>query len=134
MSFTIKGTGSALPRLVVTNDDLSRIVDTSDEWITTRTGVKERRVLSSETLTDLALEAAEKAMEDAGVKPEELDFILCATIRGDVISPSMACLLQGRLGAHCPAMDVNAACSGFMYALELRALSSAAAVSKRCWS
>ena len=69
MSFTIKGTGSALPRLVVTNDDLSRIVDTSDEWITTRTGVKERRVLSSETLTDLALEAAKKALEDAGVKP-----------------------------------------------------------------
>ena len=119
MSFTIKGTGSALPRLVVTNDDLSRIVDTSDEWITTRTGVKERRVLSEETLTDLALEAAEKAMADAGVKPEELDFILCATIRGDVISPSMGCLLQGRLGAHCPAMDVNAACSGFMYALDV---------------
>ena len=66
MSFTIKGTGSALPRLVVTNDDLSRIVDTSDEWITTRTGVKERRVLSEETLTDLALEAAEKAMADVG--------------------------------------------------------------------
>ena len=85
MSFTIKGTGSALPKLVVTNDDLSRIVDTSDEWITTRTGVKERRVLSDETLTDLALEAAEKAMADAGVKPEELDFILCATIRGDVM-------------------------------------------------
>ena len=106
MSFTIKGTGSALPRLVVTNDDLSRIVDTSDEWITTRTGVKERRVLSEETLTDLALEAAEKAMADAGVKPEELDFILCATIRGDVISPSMGCLLQGRLGAGCPAMDI----------------------------
>ena len=70
MSFTIKGTGSALPRLVVTNEDLSRIVDTSDEWISTRTGVKERRVLSEETLTDLALEAAEKAMADAGVKPE----------------------------------------------------------------
>ena len=119
MSFTIKGTGSALPRLVVTNDDLSRIVDTSDEWITTRTGVKERRVLSSETLTDLALEAAEKAMADAGVDPLELDFILCATIRGDVISPSMGCLLQGRLGANCPAMDVNAACSGFMYALDV---------------
>lgn len=119
MSFTIKGTGSAVPKLAVTNDDLSRIVNTSDEWITTRTGVKERRVLSDETLTDLALEAAVKALEDAGVKPGELDFILCATIRGDIISPSMGCLLQGRLGADCPAMDINAACSGFMYALDV---------------
>ena len=75
MSFTIKGTGSALPELVVTNDDLSRIVDTSDEWITTRTGVKERRVLSDETLTDLALEAAEKAMADAGIKPQQYAVI-----------------------------------------------------------
>lgn len=119
MSFTIKGTGSAIPKLVVTNEDLSHIVDTSDEWITSRTGVKERRVLSDETLTGLALQAAEKAMADAGTAAEELDLILCATIRGDVLSPSMACLLQGQLGATCPAMDVNAACSGFMYALDV---------------
>ena len=119
MSFTIKGTGSAIPKLTVTNEDLSRMVDTSDEWITSRTGVKERRVLSDETLTELALEAARRAMEDAGTEPRELDMILCATIRGDVLSPSMACLLQGQLGAACPAMDVNAACSGFLYALDV---------------
>ena len=121
MSFTIKGTGSAVPKLTVTNEDLSRMVDTSDEWITSRTGVKERRVLSDETLTELALEAARQAMDDAGAEPEELDLILCATIRGDILSPSMACLLQGQLGADCPSMDVNAACSGFMYALDVAA-------------
>ena len=121
MSFTIKGTGSAVPKLTVTNEDLSRMVDTSDEWITSRTGVKERRVLSDETLTELALEAARQAMDDAGAEPEELDLILCATIRGDILSPSMACLLQGQLGADCPSMDVNAACSGFLYALDVAA-------------
>lgn len=119
MSFTIKGTGSAVPKLRVTNDELSRMVETSDEWISSRTGVRERRVLSDETLTDLAMQAAQRALEDAKVEPGELDLILCATIRSDHLSPSMGCILQGQLGAVCPAMDVNAACSGFMYALDV---------------
>jgi len=119
MSFSLIGTGSAYPARAVTNDELSRLVDTSDEWIRTRTGVRERRVLTGETLTELALSAAKAALADARTEPGELDLILCATIRGDFITPSMACMLQKGLGAACPAMDINAACSGFLYALDV---------------
>ncbi len=119
MSFSITGTGSAHPKRVVTNDELSAMVDTSDEWIRTRTGVQERRVLTDETLVDIALLAAKRALEDAGVTADELDLILCATIRSDYITPTMACTLQKELGATCPAMDINAACSGFLYALDV---------------
>ncbi|HWR24142.1 MAG TPA: beta-ketoacyl-ACP synthase III [Feifaniaceae bacterium] len=119
MSFSICGTGSAYPKRVVTNGELSAMVDTSDEWIRTRTGVRERRVLTDETITDIALTAAKRALEDAGVSPKELDLILCATIRNEYITPTMACMLQKELGANCPAMDINAACSGFLYALDV---------------
>ncbi len=122
MSFTITGTGSALPPHVVTNDDIAAVLDTSDEWIHTRTGIRQRHVLQGdETVTGIALEAAQNALQDAGVTAEELDFILCATIGGDYITPSLGSVLQAEIGAECPAMDVNAACSGFMYALEVAA-------------
>lgn len=118
MSFSIIGTGSACPETVKTNLDLSAIVDTSDEWIKTRTGIARRHILTSETLTDLAVLAAERAMEDAGVSAQELDLIICSTIRGDFMTPSLACILQAKLKATCPAFDINAACSGFVYALD----------------
>ncbi len=115
----IAGTGSYLPSKVLTNDDLARIVDTSDEWIAARTGIRERHVAAEgETTSDLAFHAAVRAMEAAGVSAGELDLIVVGTTTPDLIFPSTACLLQHRLGANgCGAFDVNAACSGFLYAL-----------------
>ncbi|MDE7395322.1 MAG: ketoacyl-ACP synthase III [Clostridiales bacterium] len=115
MSFYIAGTGSALPKKSVTNDDLSHIVDTSDEWIRTRTGIRERRVLTDETLTELTTKAGKSALADAGVKPEEIDLVLCATMRGDTITPSQACLTAAELGIQAVSFDVNAACSAMLY-------------------
>lgn len=120
MSLSVLGTGSALPPHFITNDDLSSYLDTSDEWIRTRTGIGQRHVLQGdETLTSLAAKAAVLALENAATKPEEIDFIICGTVVGDNISPSLACTVQGELGIECPAMDMNAACSGFLYALEI---------------
>ncbi|AWV06971.1 3-oxoacyl-ACP synthase [Lysobacter maris] len=115
----IAGTGSYLPEKVLTNDDLAKIVDTSDEWIAARTGIRERHVAAEgETTCDLAFHAATRALEAAGVDASELDLIVLGTTTPDLIFPSTACLLQHRLGANgCPAFDVNAACSGFVYAL-----------------
>ena len=115
----IAGTGSYLPEKVLTNDDLAKFVDTSDEWIASRTGIRERHVAAEgETTGDLAYHAAIRAMEAAGVTASELDLIVLGTTTPDLIFPSTACLLQARLGANgCPAFDVNAACSGFIYAL-----------------
>ena len=119
MSFQILGTGSAHPACTQTNDDLSVFLDTSDEWISTRTGIKSRFVCTTETLADLAAEAGRRAMENAGVRAEELDLIVCATVRGDYITPALACVVQKMLGATCPAFDINGACSGFVYALDV---------------
>ena len=119
MSFSILGTGHAVPDRVVTNDELSHMVDTNDEWISSRTGIRERRVMTTESLTDLSVAAAKNALENAGVTPQELDLIICATIQGDYLSPAEACLIQKELGASCPAFDVNGACSGFVYALDV---------------
>jgi|SRR5690349_17916386 len=115
----IAGTGSYLPEKVLTNDDLAKFVDTSDEWIASRTGIRERHVAAEgETTGDLAYQAALRAMEAAGVDASELDLIVLGTTTPDLVFPSTACLLQARLGANgCPAFDVNAACSGFVYAL-----------------
>ncbi len=121
MSFTILGTGSALPARIITNEELSRMVDTSDDWIRSRTGISQRRVCSSESLTDLAYQAALQALEDSHCQASELDLIICATISADYATPSLACVLQMRLGAHCPAFDVNAACTGFLYGLDIAA-------------
>ncbi|MDP4109475.1 MAG: beta-ketoacyl-ACP synthase III [Bacillota bacterium] len=119
MSFTIIGTGRSVPPLAVKNSDLSKIVETSDEWITSRTGIKERRVLSGETLLDISEKAALAALKNSGTDAKELDLILCTTLQGDYITPSLACMVMERLGAECPAFDINAACSGFIYALDL---------------
>ncbi len=121
MSFKILGTGSALPAAIVTNDDLAQIVDTSDEWIRSRTGIRERRIIRGETLTELTAAAAKQALGDANIEPDELDLILCATLEGDYIVPSLACTVQTAIGAHCPAMDIGAACTGFLYGLDVAA-------------
>ncbi|BBD79629.1 beta-ketoacyl-ACP synthase III [Aerosticca soli] len=115
----ILGTGSALPERVLTNADLETFVDTSDEWIRARTGIRERHVAApGETTGDLAHAAAVRALEAAGVKPSEIELIVLGTTTPDIIFPSTACLVQDRLGANgCAAFDVNAACSGFVYAL-----------------
>ena len=121
MSFRILGTGSALPAQVITNDALTQLVDTSDEWIKSRTGISERRVCTTESLTELAVQAAQRALADSGCTADELDLIICATISADYTTPSMACVLQAELGASCAAFDVNAACTGFIYALDIAA-------------
>ena len=97
--FKILSTGSALPALSKTNDDLSTFLDTSDEWISQRTGIRQRSLCSDETLTDLLTVAAKQALERAGVEPQQLDLILCATIRGEYITPSQACVIQQKLGS-----------------------------------
>lgn len=117
----IAGTGSFAPSKVLTNADLEKMVDTTDEWITTRTGIKERRVANeNETASDLATKAASKALEKADVKPEELGLIIVATVTPDMIFPSTACFVQKNLKAKkASAFDVSAACSGFLYALDI---------------
>lgn len=117
----IAGTGSCLPERIVTNDELSKTVDTSDEWIATRTGIRQRHVAGEgETTVSLSKEAALRAMKNAGVEPGEIDLIVLGTTTPNLIFPSSACLLQAELGiAGCPAFDVNAACSGFIYALTI---------------
>ena len=122
MSFRILGTGSFVPEKVLTNEDLSRMVDTSDEWITKRVGVKQRHVCTTETTTDMGVEASLRALEDAGVSPQELDMIIAASITADTISPGLAGMVQNRLGAgSCPCFDINAACPGFVFALDVAA-------------
>lgn len=114
------GTGSAAPSRVLSNLDLEKIVDTTDEWILTRTGIRERRIADHETATsDIAYEACVRALESAGVEPGELDGIIVGTVTPDHLFPSTACLLQNRLGArNIMAFDLMAGCSGFMYALQ----------------
>jgi len=115
----ITGTGSCLPERVMTNQDLEALVETSDEWITARTGIKERRIAApDESTVDLAEQAARRALEAAGRAAEEVDLIVVATTTPDRVFPSTACLLQGRLGVvGPPAFDVQAVCTGFIYAL-----------------
>jgi 3-oxoacyl-[acyl-carrier-protein] synthase-3 len=118
---SIIGTGSYLPEKVLTNDDLSKMVDTSDEWITTRTGIKERHIAADDQATsDLASEAARRAMTAAGVTPEEIDLIVVATVTPDMFFPSTACFVQCKIGAtNAVCFDISAACSGFLYALQV---------------
>lgn len=115
----IIGTGRAHPAKVVTNAMLEQMLDTSDEWIRTRTGMSERRVISSERLEDLAAEASLKAIEDAGLRAEDIDYIICSNVVNEYVTPALSCLVQGAIGAKCACVDVNAACSGFVYALDM---------------
>ena len=115
----IVGTGSNLPPTVLTNDELSKRVDTSDAWIQERTGIRQRHIADqSQASSDLALEASRRALDAAGMKPEQVDLIVVATSTPDFIFPSTACLLQAKLGVKgCAAFDVQAVCSGFVYGL-----------------
>lgn len=119
----IIGMGSFLPARVITNKDLEKKVDTSDEWIKTRTGISERRMAGDgETTSDLAFHAAEKALEDAGISPEELDLIIVASGSPDMLFPATACMLAEKLGLRgIPAFDLQAACSGFIYGVTVGA-------------
>ena len=120
MSFArITGTGGYLPEKILTNKDLEKIVDTTDQWIRERTGIEKRHIaLEGQTTVDLAEQASRQAMDMAGVKPEDIDLIVVATTTPDRIFPSTACLLQSRLDIHgCAAFDVQAVCTGFIYAL-----------------
>jgi len=117
----ITGTGSALPAKILTNAELAKMVDTSDEWITTRTGIKERRIaVEGEYTSTFAVEAARRALSMANVTPEELDLIIIGTVTPDFPFPSTACIVQNELGAHkAVAFDVSAACSGFIYGISV---------------
>ena len=115
----IIGTGRAHPAKVVTNAMLEKFLDTSDEWIRIRTGMAERRLITSEKLEDLAAEASRQAIADAGLKPSDIDYIICSNVVNEYITPSLSCIVQGAIGAKCACVDVNAACSGFIYALDM---------------
>lgn len=116
----IKGVGSYVPPKVITNDDLSKIVDTNHQWILDRTGICERRISEGEDTSSIAYKAAKNAMDKAGIKGEELDLIIVATITPDSFTPSVACILQKMIGAkNATAFDLNAACTGFIYSLEV---------------
>lgn len=118
MSFSVMGTGSYLPERVVSNDELSTFLDTSDEWISQRVGIRSRHVSTTETAADMALRAAQAALENSGIAAEEIDLILAATVSGETISPSISCQVQRGLGISCPAFDLNAACSAFIFLLD----------------
>src|ERR687896_2734495 len=121
LNAAILGTGHAYPEGILTNADLEKMVDTSDEWITTRTGIKQRRKAAPGEYTSLfAVRAAREAIERARIDPSEIDTLICATVTPDQILPSTGCLVQAELGANnAAAFDVAAACSGFLYRLTL---------------
>lgn len=114
----IIGTGSYTPDNTMSNDDIAKLVETSDEWISSRTGIRERRISTKETTADMAYEAGKRAIENAGIAVDEIDLIICATITPDYFMPSVACMVQGMLMAQkSAAFDLNAACTGFVYAM-----------------
>ena len=115
----LSGTGAYLPAKALTNDDLSRMVDTSDEWIYPRTGIRSRRIAAEgENVSDMAAAAGRQALENAGARPEEIDLLVLATITPDTPLPAASCLVQTKLGlANATCFDIAAACSGFLYAL-----------------
>ncbi len=117
----IVGTGRYVPSNVITNDDLSKMVDTNDEWITTRTGIKKRHFMTSEKNQDMAIAAAEMALENSGIAKEDLGVCIVATVRADNFTPSVACMVQKylELPNEIPCFDINAACSGFMYGIQV---------------
>lgn len=116
----VKGIGRYVPEMIATNDDFAKIVETNDEWITQRTGIKQRHITNGEPTYYLGAKAAEKAIEDAGIKAEDIDLIIATTVTPDFYTPSTACLIQRELGASgCMAMDVNCACAGFVYGFDM---------------
>ena len=121
LSASITGTGSYVPDSILTNAELERLVETSDEWIMTRTGIRERRIAKAgQSTSDLAAEAAKVALQNAGVEPDTVDMIIVATVTPDMFFPSTACFVQTKIGAkRAVCFDISAACSGFLYALEV---------------
>lgn len=115
----IIGTGSAVPTLTVSNDDLAKFLDTNDSWITTRTGIKTRHLLSTENLYDLAVEAATKAIKASGLRPDQIDFLLVSNVANRHVTPGLSCIVQKRIGLTCAGLDINVACAGFVNALML---------------
>lgn len=113
----IIGTGSAIPSKVVTNEMLAGFLDTNDEWITTRTGIKTRRLRSTESLVDLAVSAARSAVESAAILPDEIDFCICSNVANNYVTPALSCIVQQHLKSHAPCFDLNGACAGFLDAL-----------------
>ena len=115
----IIGTGRAHPAKVVTNAMLEQFLDTNDEWIKERTGIAERRVITSEKLEDMAAEASRLAIKDAGIEPTDIDYIICSNVVNEYVTPALSCIIQGAIGAKCACIDINAACSGFVYGLDM---------------
>jgi len=119
MSVKIIGMGKGIPEKCVSNDDLAGFLDTDDEWIVTRTGIKTRYICTSESLTDLSAAASKQALKEANLAVSDIDLIISATLGGDFRTPSHACAVAEQIGAVCPAFDINAACTGFVYALDV---------------
>jgi len=117
----IIGTGIGIPEKTVTNDELASFLDTDDEWIVTRTGIKTRHVCTYESLTDLSVTASKQALEKANLSSNDIDLIISSTLGGEYRTPSHACTVAEQLGIICPAFDINAACTGFVYALDVAA-------------
>ena len=115
----IIGTGSDLPSKSITNDMLAEFLDTNDEWISTRTGMRARRIRTTETLTDLAVAASKGALESSKVSPDDIDFVICSNVGNNFVTPNLGSIIQAHLGLHAPSFDLNAACTGFMYALQV---------------
>ena len=115
----IIGTGRAHPAKVVTNAMLEEFLDTSNKWIVERTGISERKLITNERLEELAAKASLLAIEDAGLKPKDIDYIICSNVVNEYITPSLSCIVQGAIGAKCACVDVNVACAGFVYALDM---------------
>ena len=116
----ISGTGRSIPRLCITNEEISKYVDTNDEWIVSRTGISERRICQEEEAIDLAVESARKALKSSSINADDIDMIIVATMTADMATPSMACMVQKEIGASkATAFDINAACTGFIFALSV---------------
>lgn len=115
----IIGTGSSLPAKTVTNDMLASFLDTSDEWITERTGIKTRRLITTETLIDMGADAAKKAINMSGIDVKDIDYIICSNVANNFVTPAMSCMVEGLVGADCPCFDLNGACAGFLFALDM---------------
>ncbi len=115
----IIGTGRAHPAFTLTNSMLEDILDTSHEWIMERTGITQRQIITDEKLEDLAAEAARQALDDAGLAPSDIDLLICSNVVNEYATPSLGCVVEGLIGAECPTYDINAACSGFVYALSM---------------
>ena len=115
----IIGTGSALPEKEVSNTMLAGFLETSDEWISTRTGIGTRRLLSKETLVDLAIKAGQEALESSGLQGSDIDYMICSNVANSYVSPSLSTIILSPMGMMCPCIDLNQACAGFIYALDI---------------